>query len=118
MGSFELVKKQMMFLITALIIIFVSAAFYVLLGNFKAGSNVDVGNKETEIIMLRALDCLDNNKQLDKCLVSNNLGMQLGQGSSAEYFNKKIYDDLSPKYGRVLYEVKGLHPYIQVRLNE
>jgi len=101
MSAFEQAKEAMMLLITMFVVVFVSIMFYIFLGNFQIGSNVDIKWEERELVMLRTLKCLENNEKLGDCLKTDKYMIKVEKsGGEIGFVNKKLYEDFE-KSGEV-----------------
>ena len=98
MSAFEQAKEMMMLLITVFVLIFVTIMFYIFLGNFSVGSEVDVRVNEAELVSLRAMKCIENGENLGECIKTEKYGIKIEVGESEDYADKALYDRLREEF--------------------
>lgn len=92
MSSFEIAKETMMLMITVFVLVFLTVFFYITLGNFNIGSEINVNDRNTELIALRTLKCLESDEKLDECIrISNNIVVKAEKDGEEMFVNKDVY---------------------------
>lgn len=99
MSAFEQAKETVMLLITVVVLIFMTVFFYIIFGNYRIGSEIDISENEAEIVALRTLKCIDNNEKLDECIKTEKYGIKVQYSDRTLYVNEKLYNELLENYG-------------------
>ena len=98
MSSFEIAKETMMLLITMMVLVFVSVFFYVVLGNYKVGSEVDVSEREAELVSMRIIRCLGGSINLNECVKQDKYGAKVLYNNKVLFVNKELYEKLFSEF--------------------